>query len=314
MHSFFDVIAACPESFSSRRTWIYEIPGRWERSQRPGEPASLSMNEKANGNGETQRMNRTNRSRYVRAIIKVWIIGMLMLAPVSAWAVHPFQVEDTDTQGAGNFLLELNGDYTKYSDLKTTDYAGVLRAGVIESADVSLTVPYLMLNPSPVTNQSADGLGDVQIGFKQRIYDNEVHQSIGYQLYTGLPTGNSSEGLGTNNVLVGFKLIDQQGCCNTIYHVSVGYESFVKHFGDDSAIQVGFALEHKLTESFHLLSELVGENLRGEEVVRGVRPVTFMAGIKYDISKSWYIDLAARLGLNSDAEQYATLVGTALRF
>lgn len=255
----------------------------------------------------------------MRTIITVWIIGMLILAPVSAWAVHPFQVEDTDTQGTGNFLLELNGDHTKDNDLKKTEYSGILRAGVSESADVSLTVPYLMLNPSPATDQSVDGYGDVQVSLKQRIYQNEVHQSFGYQLYTDMPTGNSSKGLGTNNVSVGFKLMDQQGCCSTIYHVSIGYESFVKdmkhlHFATNSAIQVGFALEHKFTESLHLLTELAGEDLRGEEVVRGVRPLTFMAGFKYDISKSWYIDLAARLGLNSDAEDYTTLVGTALRF
>ncbi len=255
----------------------------------------------------------------MRAIITAWIIGMLILAPVSAWAVHPFQVEDTDTQGTGNFLLEMNGDYTKYSDLKTTDYSGVLRAGVSESADVFLDAHYLMLNPSQVTDQSEEGFGDSQVGIKQRIYENEVHQSLGYELYTDVPTGNSSKGLGTNNVSVGFKLVDQQGCCSTIYHMSVGYESFVKdmkhlHFGTDSAIQIGFALDHKYTESFHLLAELAGEDLTGEEVVRGPRPVTFMAGFKYDISKSWYIDLAARLGLNSDAEEYATLVGAALRF
>ncbi|HUI44980.1 MAG TPA: transporter [Nitrospirota bacterium] len=260
-------------------------------------------------------MNRTDRCAYMRTTILGWIIGMLLLAPVSAWAVHPFQVEDTDTQGTGNFLLELNGDHTQEdSELNTTTYSGILRAGVSESADVFLTVPYLMLNPSSVTDQNEAGLGDVQLGFKQRIYQNEVHQSFGYQVYTGLPTGSSSKGLGIDDFLVGFKLIDQQGCCSTIYHVSVGYESYIKHLTMNSAIQVGLALDHKFTESFHLLTELAGEDLRGEEIVRGVHPVTFMAGFKYDISKSWYVDLAARLGLNSDAEEYTTLVGTALRF
>ena len=274
-----------------------------------------SMNEKTNESRETQHMNRTNRGIYIRALITGWIIGMLLLAPVSAWAVHPFQVEDTDTQGTGNFVLELNGDHTKEdSELKKTEYSGVLRGGVSESADVSLVVPYLMLSPSQVTDQNADGYGDVQLGLKQRIYENEVHQSFGYQFYTDLPTGSSSKGLGTNNVVVGFKLIDQQGCCSTIYHVSVGYESYIKEFATNSAIQFGFALEHKFTESFHLLAELAGEDLKGEEVVRGTLPVTFMAGFKYNISKSWYVDLAARLGLNNDAEDYTTLVGTALRF
>jgi hypothetical protein len=248
-----------------------------------------------------------------------WIVGLLILTPVSAWAVHPFQVEDTDTQGTGNFLFELNGDYTKNSDLKTTKYSGILRGGVSASTDLSLEVPYLMLNPSPVTDQSEDGFGDVRLSVKQRIYENEVHQSFGFQFYTDFPTGNSSKGLGTDNIVIGFKLMDQQGCCNTIYRVSVGYESFAKdlrhaHFTEDFAIQFGLALEHKLTESLRLLTELFGENRKVKEFDHEAHPFTFMAGFKYDISKSWYVDVAARAGLNTDAEDYTTLVGTAFRF
>ncbi len=255
----------------------------------------------------------------MRAMIVGFIVSMLMLAPVSAWAVHPFQVEDTDTQGTGHFLFELNGDYTKNSDLKTTRYSGVLRGGVSASADLSLEVPYLMLNPSPITNQNADGFGDMQLSIKQRIYENEVHQSFGYQFYLNFPTGNSSKGLGTDNVVIGFKLMDQQGCCSTIYHVSVGYESFAKDLrnfdlGADYAIQFGFAMEHKFTESLRLLTELAGEDRKSREFNYDLHPFTFMAGFKYDLSKSWYVDLAARVGLNKDAEDYTTLLGTAVRF
>lgn len=257
--------------------------------------------------------------RTIIVMLAGWVIGMVFLAPASAWAVHPFQVEDTNVQGKGNFLLELNGDYSKKSDFKKTMFAGVFNAGVSSSVDLALQVPYLNLDPNPDTDLNARGIGDIELRLKQRIYENEVNQSFGYQLYTDLPTGNSDEGLGTNNVVVGFKLMDQQGCCSTIYHVSLGYQSFAKdmkdrHFTKDSAIQFGFALEHKLTESFRLLSELSGEIRKGKEVIYGTHPFTFMAGFKYDISKSWYADFAARAGLNSDAEDYTTLIGVAWRF
>jgi len=251
--------------------------------------------------------------------IAAWVFGMTMFLPASAWAVHPFQVEDTDVQGPANLLLELFSDYTKNSGQKEITSAGVLNVGVSDSVDLALEVPYLVLDPSTTTNQNAHGLGDVELKFKHRVYENEVHQSFGYQVFTSLPTGDYDQGLGTNNVIVGFKLMDQQGCCNTIFHVSVGYESYAKdlkemHFSENSVIQFGVAVEHKLTESFWLLSELLGEDRKGLLVGTGPHPYTFMAGFRYDISKSWYADLAARFGLNSDAEDYSVLAGTAWRF
>ncbi len=39
-----------------------------------------------------------------------------------------------------------------------------------------------------------------------------------------------------------------------------------------------------------------------------------MAGLRYDIAKSWYLDLAGRAGLNSAAEDYSGLAGMVWRF
>ncbi len=255
----------------------------------------------------------------MHTVITGCIALILMLAPASAWAVHPFVVEDTNTQGSGNFLFELNGDYTKDTVFKTTDITGVFRAGMSKHTDLSLEVPYLMLDPSPATDQYERGYGDVQLKMKWRIYENEVGQSAGFQFYTGMPTGNVDKGLGTNNVLVGFQLMDQQECRNNVFHVSVGYESFFKdmknfHFAEDYAVRFGLALERKITGSFRLLAELAGESRKEAEGDHTLRPFTFMAGIKYDISRSWYVDLAARAGLNKDAEDYTALAGTAWRF
>jgi hypothetical protein len=39
-----------------------------------------------------------------------------------------------------------------------------------------------------------------------------------------------------------------------------------------------------------------------------------MAGFKYDLFKSWYVDLAVRAGLNKYADDYTVLAGTAWKF
>ncbi len=252
--------------------------------------------------------------------IAACVFGILLLAPTSVWAVHPFQVENTDTQGAGKFLFELNGDYSRLrtAGMKTTDLSGVMTAGTSDNTDVSLEVPYLLLDPSPVTGKYENGVGDVLLKLKYRTYENEVKQSAGFQLYSSLPTGDVEKGLGTHKVLTGLQVMDQQECHGNILHVSAGYEVLGGHFSANYAFRYGLALEHKLTESFRLLTELAGEIRKSSDSLGEPKlysnPVTFMAGFKYDLSRSWYADLALRAGLNKDAEDYTTLAGTAWRF
>lgn len=253
----------------------------------------------------------------MRNVMRGCIACLLILLPSAVWAGHPLEVEDTYTEGSGNYLLELNGDYTKDNSFRSTKETAIITAGAGEHTDLSLEVPYLMLNPSPVTNSFASGKGDLRFKLKHQIFENEVKQSMGYLLYADLPTGDADKGLGTDNVVWGFKIMEQQGCCSNIYHLNVGYEVIGRdlkklHTGDDYTINYGLALEHTLTESFHFLTELAGENKR--EDGQYSRPFTFLAGFIYDISRSWYVDLGARAGLNKDAEDYTLRAGTAWRF
>ncbi len=264
----------------------------------------------------------------MRNVLAGCILAILMLTPVPVRAEHPFVVEETNTQGAGNFRFELNGDYTKYKNgtTKVTDYNGIFTAGTTEDTDLTLKVPYLLLDPSQTTGQSEQGFGDLLLQVKYRIYENEVKQSLGLQIYSSLPVGDTHAGLGTSKLLFGLHVIDQQECHGNIIRVSVGVDTLGWdighfHFAEHYAFRYGIALEHKFTESFRLLSELAGESRRlyqkpyepaAEE--KYTEPATFMAGFRYDFTRSWYVDLAGRVGLNKDAEDYSALAGTALRF
>jgi outer membrane putative beta-barrel porin/alpha-amylase len=251
------------------------------------------------------------------------LIIMLLLAPASAWAIHPFEVEDTNTQGKGNLLLELNDDYSKDSGSKTTKESGIITVGASEHIDFSLDVPYLKLDPSPVTDGFASGVGDVRMKFKQRLFENEVKQSMAYELYGDLPTGDHLKGLGTNNVIWGVAVMDQQECRNKVLRANVAYEipgRDLKHikFTEEYALRFGVAFEDKLTTSFRLLAEIEGESRRFTDQETGARtnsrPATVMAGFIYDITRYWYIDAGVRAGLNKYAPDYTGLAGTAFRF
>jgi hypothetical protein len=254
---------------------------------------------------------------------RIIVLIALFMAPISAWAVHPFVVDDTDTQGKGNFLLELNGDSIKDNTIKTTRLTGILTVGAGENTDLTIEVPYLKLNPSPGTNAFSSGKGDVQVTLKHRIFENEVKQSMAFQFYAIAPTGDVHKGLGTNNVAWGAKLMDQQECHGTILHANVGYEVYGRdmkkwHYADNFAFLYGLAAERKIMGKLWFLTELAGEFRKENDQTTNtqtyLRPFTFMAGFKFDLSKSWYVDLAGRAGLNKDAEDYSVLSGLAVRF
>jgi hypothetical protein len=253
--------------------------------------------------------------------IRLIVLIAILVLPTSVWAIHPFQVEETDTQGKGKVLLELNDDYTKDNSYKTTSLNGILTVGAGEPVDLAVEVPYLKLDPSPATEALSSGMGDVQIRLKHRIYENEVKQSFAYQFYTDLPTGDADKGLGTNHIFWGVKLIDQQVCHSNVLHVSLAYEvdgRDVKnwHFANNYAFLYGLAAEHKITGKSMFLTELAGESRTSNSsgTSESSAPFTFMAGFKYNISKSWYVDLAGRVGLNKYAEDYKVMAGTAWRF
>jgi hypothetical protein len=259
--------------------------------------------------------------------IRAGIACVMLLVPATVWAAHPLEVEDTATEGKGNFLLEVTGDYTRANNMKSKTLTSILTVGAGESVDLSLEAPYRELDPSPVTGEYASGAGNVRINMKQQLFENEVHQSMAYKIYMDIPTGDAErdidKNLGTNNVLWGVMLVDSQGCCSNIYRVHLGYEMLgrdlkKRHFAADYAIKFGFAVEHILTDSFHVLAEISGDNTketnRAADLSSYSQPLTFLAGVIYNISKSWQVDVGARVGLNKYAEDHGVLAATAWKF
>lgn len=253
----------------------------------------------------------------MRIVISAIVFCFILSA--RAWAAHPFLVEDTIVQGSGNFLFELDADRTKKDEATTDKMTAVMAAGISASADLAVEVPYYELDPSAATGRKARGYGDVLLKLKQRTYENEVNQSFAYQFHAGMPTGDKEKGLGTNNFVFGLTLMDQQECRNNILRASVGYESFARnlqkwHFATNYAVTYGLALERKVTQSFRFLMEAAGGVQRTKAADRTAQPYTAMAGIKYYLFNSWYVDLAGRFGLNKDAEDNTLLVGATWTF
>jgi hypothetical protein len=264
-----------------------------------------------------------HNGEYMKSLMKLCVVCTLVLLPASVWAVFPLDVEETATQGKGKFLFELAGDHVKDGSFASTQLAGIITGGLGLRTDLALKAPYLMLNPSPETGSNASGIGDARLKVKHQLFENEVKQSMAYEIFTDLPTGDVTKGLGTNIIYWGVRLMDSQVCHDNIFHLNVGYEVDgrdlkASHWRRNYSLFAGLAAEHRLTGSFRLLAEIKVEDHNKVDKNTGIGssslPVTFLAGFMYDISRSWYVDLGVRAGLNNDAEDVAALAGTAWRF
>ncbi len=259
----------------------------------------------------------------MRAILTGFILCVAIGLPTAAWSAKPLGVENTDTAGHGNIVLELTDELIKDGDIRITRPTLAVTIGAGAKTDFTLELPYLRMNPSRTTGEFASGPGDARITMKRRLFKNEVNQSMAFKLYMDVPTGDSDKGLGTNKVLWGFALIDTQECRGNCLHMNLGYESVgsdikQSHFAQDYAITFGIAGEYKLSESFRGMSQFAGESRKKTDIDADTstytRPLTLMTGFIWDISKSFYADFGVRAGLNKYAEDYAALAGMAWKF
>ena len=134
----------------------------------------------------------------------VAILGASILLAVQAFAAHPLITDDTGTQGKGAVLIESSINYLKDNEFRSTVVPLGLTAGISETMDVGVELPYLLLRPSAVTGQPERGFSDVNFKFKHRFYEQEkkdgehgqAERSLAYQVAFIQPSGSEEKGLG----------------------------------------------------------------------------------------------------------------------
>ena len=110
------------------------------------------------------------------------VAALLLLAGFtpSAYAAHPLISDDSGTQGAGNWQLEVNTDHTRTRDDGQTAWARQLNTtltrGVTDELDVAANLPLQRNSASGEPAQS--GVADVTVQAKWRFYDNKQGWSL----------------------------------------------------------------------------------------------------------------------------------------
>lgn len=114
-----------------------------------------------------------------------------MASAPPAFAAHPLLTEDTGTQGAGRYELELGFAQARNGDTKALEFGPQLSYGALDNLDLIARPTWLYARGSGTTQ----GFGDTGLDFKWRM-PSQSQLTFGVRAGVNLPTGDDDKGLG----------------------------------------------------------------------------------------------------------------------
>lgn len=237
--------------------------------------------------------------------------------PLAALAAHPLITEDTGTQGAGNYQLELTYDSNHLEDAssKTREesFNAVFSIGVVDNLDFIVALPYEKVTEKSGTRTRASGVGDAEIAVKWRFYDEEA-LSLALRPGLGLPTGNEDEGLSSEHLVPSLFAVMTYAPDPWSFHLHLGY---TRNFHDgpderDHIYHASVAAEYSLSDTLLLVGDASTESNADRSGPASAG--SMVLGLIYSPHPDIDIDLGYRIGLADAAPDHAWLAGLALRF
>lgn len=249
------------------------------------------------------------------SIVSVGLAGVLAIGSVHA--AHPLITEDTGTQGAGGFQLELtyddNHDRTGEIKNRCTVAASVLSYGIADNIDIALGLASIRNEAieSGVTNVES-GRGDSQLFVKWRFYENE-NLSLALKPLLTFPSGNSARSLGSGRSTYGLNFVAslEQGLLT--YHSHAGY---LKNFNNvderKDLFHLSGAVAYQVNNKLKLIAD-AGVDTNTDRFSR-TWPAMLVAAVIYSPRKELDLDAGMHVGLNRAATDYAFLSGVTIRW
>lgn len=238
--------------------------------------------------------------------------------PVTVLAGHPLLTEDTGTQGAGRYQLEMTHDLSikQDADAKTRSRRinGVFSVGLTDALDAIITLPYERLTErTGATSTTVAGYADMEIAAKWRFYETGA-LSFALRPGLGLPTGNEGKGLGAGHVMPSLFAVTTYTRDPWAFHLHVGHTRNL-HPGPQERSHIyhaSVAAEYSVSEGLRLVSDLSIERNAERSGHPGVG--SMVIGLVVSLTPDLDLDLGYRIGLTEPAPDHAWLTGLALRF
>jgi hypothetical protein len=231
------------------------------------------------------------------------LLPFFLAAALDAHAAHPLITEDTGTQGAGRYQLEVFAEELEQRatrrDLEV--WTGTLSYGIGETADVQVGVP--------VYRDGPDGVGDAALGLKWRFFERNAW-SLALKPGITLPTGDEREGRGTGKTTWGSLIILSYAPGAIAVHAHAGFWRNENKLGErESLRQLAAAATYRIGDV-----RVVGELTRETNPVPGLGTVRYTTiGAIWSMTRDVDFDIGWRNGNGSAPVDEALLLRATVR-
>jgi len=240
----------------------------------------------------------------VRHLLACGCVGALALVAVGARAAHPLITEDTGTQGAGRYQLEVFAEEGKERVTRRDRevYTGVLSYGIAETADVQVGLPLYRSGP--------DGVGDASLDLKWRFFQRDA-LSLALMPGITLPTGDERDGHGSGKTTWGTLVILSYAPGAIAVHAHAGYRRNENKLGERETLrQLAAAATYRIGNV-----RFVGELTRETNPVPGGRTVRYSTlGAIWSMTRDVDLDIGWRQGSGGAPIDEALLLGVTVRW
>ncbi len=253
-----------------------------------------------------------------------WSAILLMLAfPDISHGAHPLVTDDAGTQGAGKFLLEINGEHTRDKEDGTKEVGGEMSlsftAGLDDSVDLVLGLSYewTSVEECGTVTSEEDGISDALVEIKWRFFERK---GLALSLKPGvtLPTGDEDRGLGNGRVSYSLFVIATREFERWALHTNIGYMRGEFALASDNETNrhdiwhASIAAEVGLTENLTVVGNV---GIETDSDRTSDTPSAFaLAGIIYPATETVDLDLGIKAGLTDAETDLSFLAGIAISF
>jgi len=248
---------------------------------------------------------------FLSTLSSICAIFLVTLFAGRALAAHPLITDDTGTQGAGKLQLEVNGEYANDNGNSETTLGVTLSAGVRETIDIVLGVPYVFITEKDDAGDRVheNGLSDMSLELKWRFYEQDG-LSLALKPGVAVDAGDEDKGLGEGKPSYGLYLIATRELDPFTVHANIGYILNRKEMRN--IWHYSLAAEYAAAKNFRIVGNIGGETNPDKEST--VHPLFLLGGVIYNISESLDVDCGLKTGLNKAEADYSLLAGMTYRF
>ena len=249
--------------------------------------------------------------------LRVFVVLLCTLTPLSARAAHPLITEDTGTQGQGRFQLELTSEHTTIreggANQQRARTTAAFSYGVVDNVETILTVPYLRLGHSLANaTPGAHGLTDVGLDMKWRFFEKD---KLSLALKPGItfPTGDDTRNLGTGRPTWSTYVTASYATTPWTWLLHLGHVHHNNTFGERVDIwHASAAVVRHVGDSLKLILDTgidTNTDRRAE-----ADPVFLITGFIYSPRQNFDIDLGYKMESTESLRARTLLTGLTLRW